>query len=89
MADTFANLVFAPNVNRTGWNIASMSWLNKMGIIVNEEDSSRIPTISEAKYEVQVTYDGALVEGIVIPSMIEFLMTPTEITDVMLKLQRL
>jgi hypothetical protein len=87
--DTFNDLVFAPNPNRTGWNIATKTWINNYGIIVNEEDSSRLPDFPDNKYQVSVTFDNNLIDGVVIPTKLEFLCTPNEITQVMEQLQNL
>jgi hypothetical protein len=87
--DTFADLIFIINVNRTGWMIAEMTWANSYGIIVNEEDSPRIPTLPLTKYQISVLENGELTEGVVIPTKLSFLFTPDEITAVMEQLQQL
>lgn len=87
--DTFNDLQFNPNPNRTNWNIAVMSWANGYGIIVNEEESSRIPTMPLNKYQVSVTENGVLTAGIVTPSKLNFVCTPDDITDTMEQLQQL
>ena len=85
--DTFANLVFAPNPNRTGWEIASMTWTNDYGIIVNQEQSGRIPSFPNNKYQVCVTFAGELQSNVVIPGNLCQMLSPDDVTGIMEHLQ--